>query len=336
MTAGKNIHAGQPHIVEQSRLGSNKFRILIDCLIGTGQGSPLRQRYRSQEIPVIFLRNESCRQPQEQDHRTGGQSHQNAHGHNQLLAQLVQDDSVFFNHLVEAAVEPVEETIQFVLIRFLFAFLQEHRAQCRCQRQCHKSGNQNGHGNGQSELFIQNPHDPAEECHRHKDGSQYGGYADNRALNLFHGNQCGFLRVLAVVPHFIFHGFNNDDGVIDDQPDGQDHGEQRQGIDAEIQNREGSKGPQQRYRDRDHRDQRGPYILQEEIYDDGNQNQGFHEGMNHFFNGGIDEIRIIDDDLCFHARREGLFILCQLRLDRIDGFNGVGIRRQEIPMPAPS
>ena len=57
--------------------------------------------------------------------------------------------------------------------------------------------------------------------------------------------------------------------------------------------------------------------------------------MNHFFNGGIDEIRIIDDDLCFHARREGLFILCQLRLDRIDGFNSVGIRRQGDPDAGP-
>ena len=94
----------------------------------------------------------------------------------------------------------------------------------------------------------------------------------------------------------LFDVFDDDDGIIDDEADGQYHGEQSQGIDGEIKGRKGSKGAYNGDRDGQDRYQRRPPFLQEYEDDEDDQQQRFDEGIFDFIDGGIDEIRIVHDD----------------------------------------
>ena len=210
----------------------------------------------------------------------------------------------------------------------VFAFFQQHGAERRREREGDEGGNQDGDRNGQSKLLVENPHDAGEEGDGDENGCQDGRDADDRALDLFHGNDGRFARRFVVVAHFVLDGFNDDDGVIDDEPNRQDHGEEGQRIDGEAEQHEGGEGPEQGNGDRDHRNERGAPILQEEIHDDTDQNQRFEEGVKHFFDGGHDEFGIVDDDVELHVSREGFRVFLKFRFDGAQRLYRICIRRE--------
>ena len=113
----------------------------------------------------------------------------------------------------------------------------------------------------------------------------------------------------------LFNVFNDDNSVVDDQADGQDHGEQGQRIDGEIEDFERSKSADDRNGHGQDWDKRRPPFLQKDEDDEDDQEQRFDEGIFDFVNRSIDEIRIVHDDGIIQVRRECFLSLVQNLLD---------------------
>ncbi len=88
----------------------------------------------------------------------------------------------------------------------------------------------------------------------------------------------GFLGRQALAD-IAFDILDHDDGVVDDDTDGQDKGEQRQGVDRIAQAQQDGEGADQGDRDGHHRDDGRAPGLQEDQDHDGHQDHGFKDGV---------------------------------------------------------
>ena len=241
------------------------------------------------------------------------------------MSHLLQDRPIDLYHTIETVIEGIPESIEEVFPILLLRRFQKTGAKSRSQRQRDESRNQDRDSDRKSKLFVEDTHDPAQKSNRYENRSQNDRYADNRALYLLHRSDSRLFRAEVVIAHFIFDGFDDDDRIIDDQADSQDHCEKRQGIDGESEKQEGGKGTEERYRNRDHRDERGSPVLQENVHDQCYDEERFDEGMHDLFDGGIDEVRVIRADDIGHIIREALRIFFQLLLDRPQSFERIRI-----------
>ena len=61
---------------------------------------------------------------------------------------------------------------------------------------------------------------------------------------------------------------DDDDRVVDEEADGEDHREHRQHVDRVAEGAEDAEGPEDDDRDRDRRDERRPEVPEEEVHDE--------------------------------------------------------------------
>ena len=94
--------------------------------------------------------------------------------------------------------------------------------------------------------------------------------------------------------HNAFDVFDDHDGIIHQQPDGQHHSKQRQGIDGVAAKRQYAKGAEQYHRHRQRRDQRRTDILQEQVHHHHHQRDRFDQGDHHILNGDFDEVSAVE------------------------------------------
>ena len=118
---------------------------------------------------------------------------------------------------------------------------------------------------------------------------------------------------------------NNDDGIIDDETDGEHHRKERQRIDGKIQEDECAECTDERDRHGEQRDNRCAPALQEDEDDEHDEQQCLDEGVNHLFDGGIDVVRAVKDRLHLEPGRERL-----LRLRKHLAYLGKGNHRIRI------
>jgi len=79
--------------------------------------------------------------------------------------------------------------------------------------------------------------------------------------DLLHGDDGGFLGVETAFLHEPFDVFHHHDGVVDQQADGQDHGQHGQGVDGVAAGRHDGEGAEQDHRHGDGWNERGPEVL---------------------------------------------------------------------------
>ncbi len=133
---------------------------------------------------------------------------------------------------------------------------QQARAHHRRQRQRDEARDDDGAGEREGELEEQASGFSRREGDRRIDGRQRQRHGDDGEADLaraFDGRLDGLHAVLDVAVDV----FQHDDGVVDDEADGEHHGEQRQRVDAEAEGEHQREGRDQRDRDGDDRDQRG-------------------------------------------------------------------------------
>ena len=122
----------------------------------------------------------------------------------------------------------------------------------------------------------------------------------------------------------MFDRFDNDDGVIHHQTDGQHQTEQRQRIDRKAQYREQHKRADQRYRHRQQRNQGRTPALQEQEHHDDDQHQRLEQGMHDLVDAFGDGQRGVQgDDVIQVIGEAGLQFRHDL-LRAVGGFDGVG------------
>ena len=206
--------------------------------------------------------------------------------------------------------------------------LQQLGTERRGQRQGNDGRQHHGYGNGQGELFVQLAGRTAHKRDWYKYCGQHAGNGHYRARYFFHGPIGCFLRGKARFLNVMFNGLYHDDGVIDYQTDGQDHGKHGQGIDGKSQQYEGAEGADQGNRNRQHGDQGGPHIAQKNINYDQYQDQGLEEGMGNLFQRFPDELGLIRSNYQFHVRRETGLRIFQHLSDFRYRFNGICIGGQ--------
>ena len=97
---------------------------------------------------------------------------------------------------------------------------------------------------------------------------------------------------------------DDDDGVIDDDADGQHQAEQRQVVQAEADRRHDGEGADDGHRHGDQRDQRRAPVLQEHQHHDGHQDDGVEQRLEDLVDRLVDERRGVVDDGVVDARRE--------------------------------
>ena len=96
----------------------------------------------------------------------------------------------------------------------------------------------------------------------------------------------------------MFYRLHDDDGIIDDQSNRQDHTQKRQGIDGESKHGKDHEGRDQRDRNGEQRNERGPQALEKDVDDDNDQEQRFSQCLVDFVDAGADrECRIERGDV---------------------------------------
>ncbi len=295
----------------------------LGALLG-GAGGKLDQAV---EDPLVFLGQEGRRQPYEEqrhDHDDGG-----VHGHHPAAA--AQDAAhprlIALAGVVEVAVEPAEETAVGGLVIGLGG-LEQGGAEGRGQDQGDHHRQGHGRDDGDRELAVDDPLGAAEEGHGHEHGGQDQRDADQGAGDLVHRLAGGLLGTEPFLAHHPFDVLDHDDGVVDQQADGQHHAEHRQGVDGVTQRRQDPECAQQDHRDGDGGDQGGAPVLEEQEHHQEDQDDGLGQGLDHLLDGLLDEGGCVERDDVFDPRREGLRQLRHPRLHELGSVQGVGARGQ--------
>ncbi len=121
-----------------------------------------------------------------------------------------------------------------------------------------------------------------------------------------------------------FDGFDDHDGVVHHQPNGQHQAKQRQRVDGKAQQRKHGEGANQRHRHSQQRNQAGPPALQEHINHQHHQHQRFQESLGDFPNAFAHRSCGVERDDIIEVGWETLLQLGHALLDGGGGFEGVG------------
>ncbi len=104
--------------------------------------------------------------------------------------------------------------------------------------------------------------------------------------------------------HDAIHGLHDHDGVVDDDADGEHHGEEGQLVDRVPERIDPDQRPQERGRHDQHGNDRGAQALQEDQHHDEDQGDRFQQRDHHVVDGGFDEERRVDRREPGHAGRK--------------------------------
>ena len=108
--------------------------------------------------------------------------------------------------------------------------------------------------------------------------------------------------------HLGMHRFDHHDRVVHHDADRQHQREERDQVDRDAEQQQEKEGPDQRYRNRQGRDQRGTPIPEEQKDHQRHQHEGLEQGVEHLLDRGLQEAGNVVADLKVHAGRERLLL----------------------------
>ncbi|OPX94621.1 MAG: hypothetical protein A4E58_02521 [Syntrophorhabdus sp. PtaB.Bin006] len=201
---------------------------------------------------------------------------------------------------------------------------QEGGAEDRRQDQSDNHGQEHGGNDGHGKLAIDDPRRPAEKGHGAEDRRKDKTDTDQGARDLFHGLSGGFLRRKPFLAHDPFHVFHDDDRVVHQKTDGEDHCEHGQHIDGKTEKLQGRKGPKEHHRHRNSRYQGSPDIPHKKPHDKKNQEDGLKKSLDYLVNRYPDKGGSIVGIDNLHPVREVLAHLLHFCLYCIGSIQGIG------------
>ena len=184
------------------------------------------------------------------------------------------------------------------------------------------------HRDGQGELAEELAGDAAEEGAGQQHRAEHQRHGEDRPGDLVHCLDRGFAHGQALVQPAL-DVLQHDDGVVHDEADGQHQPEERQVVQGEAHQAHDGEGPDQRDCHVDHGQEQGFPVLQEQQDDDGNQDDGLAQRMEHLIHGFADERRGVVDDGVTQPLGEAGFQLPHLGLDAVGGVQGVRVWQQK-------
>ena len=120
-----------------------------------------------------------------------------------------------------------------------------------------------------------------------------------------------------------FNGLHNDDGIVNDQADGQHQAEERQGVDGESEKGKEGKGADEGNRNGEGRNEGRPPSLKEDEDDDNDQRQRYQECFYDLTDAFGDGLCRIETDGIIEIGRKSLLGLFHDSPDAVGRFDGI-------------
>ena len=258
------------------RFERDLHRLAVD-FVGAGERGGRRQLRDDDQIAAVELRDEADRRLAEfieAEADDGGVDHQHQHRHAHHLGRK---PTVAVRQGIEIMVEQVEKAVDRLAppaFRFVFGMrLEQQRAQRRRQRQRDYQRNDGGARDGECELPVELPRYAGNEGGRYEHRRQHQRDRDQRRAHFVHAFDRGVVWRESRL-NVALDVFDDDDGVVDHNADGQHQAEQRQIVEREAEHRHHEKRADQRHRDSDNRDDGGAPCLQKQDHHQHDQDDG--------------------------------------------------------------
>src|ERR1051326_750123 len=164
-----------------------------------------------------------------------------------------------------------------------------------------------------SELAKQNSGGTGEKRDRHEYGNKDQRSCHHGARHFTHGDASSLVGIVQAFADVALDVFDDDDSVVHHKTSGQRDSEQRERVNGKAQQFHEGKGPNQRNRNGDRRNDGGASFLQEDENHQHHENDGFEQSDQNVFNGFADNFGRVESHLHMHA---GWKVLGELIYDR--------------------
>ena len=242
--------------------------------------------------------------------------------HEELDPLAVGAQDAILIHSVEGQMEAVDEAELLPLVTLVG--LEQQGAERGAKRQSVDGRDDDRDGHRDPELTVERTADPRDERHGHEDRSHDERDGDDSARDLMHGVHTGCAGGVVALVQLGVYGFDDDDGVIHDDSDSEHQCREREEVQREAEDLQEEERTDERHGHRDGGDERAAEVLQEDIYDDEDEEEGLEERLDDVPDRGVEEVRDVEDVGHLHARREVLLQPLDLGLDSGDDVVSVG------------
>ena len=199
--------------------------------------------------------------------------------------------------------------------------------QHRREGQGNHAGNQHGAGQREREFGKQRADQPAHEADGRVDGDQRGGHRDHRRSHLARPVQRRLEARLALLDMPV-HVFDDDDGIVDHQPDRQHHGQQRQQVEGKPQQQHDQRAADQRQRHGHRGHHGGTQRTQRQENHHQHDQHRLQQRLDDLVDRAVDEFRSVVGKLHVQTGRQLLANIGQLFAHQGGHIQRVGARRQ--------
>ena len=276
---------------------------------------------------LVFVGHEAGLRRIHQHHQQGDTCHEESARQPTVLDEEEHDALVTVYHHVERRVERFAEAggevllLRAVLVDVRF---QQQRAEGGAQCQGVHGGDAYRYGHRQSELRVERPrctgHERYGDEHRH----EYQRRGDDGVRNAFHGVDARHVGRFVAHVEPCLHGLDHHDGVVHHRTDDQYQREQRDQVDTESRHRHEGERTDERHDDAHQRDQRRADVLQEDVYDEDHEQDGFEQRLHHLVDGGVEEVVAGHQLRQFHSAEEVFARLFKEVVDAVVHLRSVG------------
>jgi hypothetical protein len=174
---------------------------------------------------------------------------------------------------------------------------QKARREARRQREA----DDERHDDGERHREAERAHEPADDAvhqrHRREDGDQRQRRGEHRQADLARALDGGHRAALAARLHAVVDVLEHDDGVVDDDADGEREREQRERVEREAGGAHQPERADDARGDGDGGDERRAHVAQEQKHDGGGEHRAEHQVLLHRPDRVLDELRLVARDV---------------------------------------
>ena len=291
--SGDHAVTGHLHVVANLRNAVDALRNLLHDLVGLGERGTRGRGDVDHDRTLVLVGNQTrLGGVHQQNQRRDGQAERRPHQplvldeeHHAVLVLVDQGSECRVEGLAETRREVVAHLAVLVEVR-----LQDHGAERRRQRKGVDGRKTHGHGHRDTELRVED----ARRSAHHGDGDEHGHEDQRRGhdgrCDTRHGVDGRHVGGFVARVEACLHGFDDDDGVVDDRTDRKNQREEGQQVDRESGECEEAEGSDQRHENRHRGDERRADVLQEDVHDQDHEENGLEQGLDHLFHRGVEEV----------------------------------------------
>ncbi len=264
------------------RVVRGDFLRLADILVGGFAGGTFRGDDHGNDDALVLLREKLLGNEAVEQDGQGKDAGAEAKPNSPVAQGGIEAAGIKQIELFQAQFEPAKSPRELVRDR-----AEKMGAQGGAEAERDKSGDGHGSGEGDGELAKKDAGGSFLESNRQKDDDKTGGDGEDRPGDFLHGLAAGFQgrHSRLDVAHDVL---EHDDGVVHDDADGQDEGEEGENVDAVTEQIKQGKGPENGDGDGCGGNQGGPEIAKKEKDEKNDQNRGNADGLGHFPDGRLD------------------------------------------------